>query len=392
MTPLDGLVVVELASALAGPHAAMMLADMGARVIKVEPPTGDVSRSWGPPFVGDGDDRVATYFLSCNRNKESVVADLRTDAGRTLLSALVERADVLVHNWQPSRLSSMGLDYDQLARRCPRLVVLEISGFGPDGPDARRAGYDQIAQGESGLMGLTGTPGAPTRIGVPITDVVAGIYGAFGVVAALHELNHSGVGRVVHSSLLAAGVGVHAFQATRVTVAGESPQAVGDHHPTIAPYGLFHAADQPLQLAVGTQQQWRALASLVGIDGDDERFATNEVRVANREILIQAIQSRLETRPAAHWMTVLAEARIPAGLVRTVTEVYSAEQVRAQGLVQHVWHPSLGDHDLPGVPLRSSPLPDASRGLGVFSVTPAPGLGADTERVRAWLAEGRQDR
>src|SRR5689334_3752499 len=214
---LSDLVVVDLTRALAGPHAAMMLADLGARVIKVESPAGgDESRSWGPPFVGPDDDPVSTYFLSANRNKESVTADLKSEEGRLFLTRLVRHADVLMENFRTGVLDRLGFPFERLHQINPRLVILSITGFGHDGPEGGRAGYDQIAQGEAGLMSLTG-PSAdqPTRVGVPIGDLLSGMYGAYGVLAALHERSLTGRGRVVRTSLLASVVGVHAYQGTR---------------------------------------------------------------------------------------------------------------------------------------------------------------------------------
>ncbi|RYU10847.1 CaiB/BaiF CoA transferase family protein, partial [Nocardioides iriomotensis] len=238
---LNDIVVVDLTRALAGPHAAMMLADLGARVIKVESPGGgDESRSWGPPFVGPDDEPVSTYFMSCNRNKESVTADLKSEEGKDFLTRLVARADVLMENFRPGVLDRLGFPVERLHEINPGLVILSITGFGHDGPEGGRAGYDQIAQGEAGLMSITGPgPDDPTRVGVPIADLLSGMYGAYGVVAALHERTRTGRGRVVRSSLLASIVGVHAFQGTRWTVAHEVPHAIGNHHPSIAPYGLF---------------------------------------------------------------------------------------------------------------------------------------------------------
>src|SRR6187401_1923707 len=252
--PLEGILVVDLSRALAGPHAAMMLGDLGARVIKVENPVGgDDSRGWGPPFVGPEDQPESTYFFSCNRNKESITLDLKDPAGAELLGRLVERADVLVENFRPGVLDRLGFSVTELHRRNPRLVVLSITGFGHDGPEGGRAGYDQIAQGEAGLMSVTGPgPDQPTRVGVPIADLLAGMYGAYGVVAALHERDRTGVGTVVRTSLLASVIGVHAFQGTRFTVAGEVPHAQGNHHPSICPYGAFTAADGIVQIAVGS--------------------------------------------------------------------------------------------------------------------------------------------
>src|SRR3954469_868604 len=240
--PLDGVLVVDLTRALAGPHAAMMLGDLGARVIKVESPgSGDDTRGWGPPFVQpDSGERESTYFLSTNRNKESITLDLKDDADKAVLTQLLRRADVLLENFRPGTLARLCFGTDGAAELNPRLVTLAISGFGHDGPEGGRSGYDQIAQGEGGLMSLTGDPdGEPTKVGVPIADLLAGMYGAYGVLAALHERAATGRGQVVRTSLLSSIVGVHAYQGTRWTIAGEVPRAIGNHHPSIAPYGLF---------------------------------------------------------------------------------------------------------------------------------------------------------
>jgi formyl-CoA transferase len=231
--PLDGVLVVDLTRALAGPHAAMMLGDLGARVIKVEVPgTGDDTRGWGPPFVqppdsGDGSGTESTYFLSANRNKESIALNLKSDDDREVLVDLVRRADVLVENFRTGVLDRLGLGFARLHELNPRLVILSITGFGHDGPEGGRAGYDQIAQGEAGLMSITGSgPDDPQKVGTPIADLLAGMYGAYGALAALVERGRTGKGTVVRTSLLAATVGVHAFQSTRWTVAGEVGRAL----------------------------------------------------------------------------------------------------------------------------------------------------------------------
>ncbi|MDQ1582918.1 MAG: hypothetical protein QOF36_972, partial [Microbacteriaceae bacterium] len=216
--PLADITVLDLTRALAGPHASMMLGDLGARVIKVESPGGDDTRSWGPPFVGPDTDAegISTYFLSCNRNKESVVLDLKDDAGRRALRTLIAHSDVLIENFRPGTLDRLGFPVETIAEINPRLITLSISGFGHDGPEGGKPGYDQIAQGEAGLMSITG-PDAdnPTKSGVPIADLLAGMYGAYGILAALHERQSTGRGRVVRTSLLASVIGVHAFQGTR---------------------------------------------------------------------------------------------------------------------------------------------------------------------------------
>src|SRR5689334_4040136 len=379
---LSDLVVVDLTRALAGPHAAMMLADLGARVIKVESPAGgDESRSWGPPFVGPDDDPVSTYFLSANRNKESVTADLKSEEGRLFLTRLVAHADVLLENFRTGVLDRLGFSVERLHEINPRLVVLSITGFGHDGPEGGRAGYDQIAQGEAGLMSLTG-PSAdqPTRVGVPIGDLLSGMYGAYGVLAALHERSLTGRGRVVRTSLLASVVGVHAYQGTRWTVAHEVPHALGNHHPSIAPYGLFHTGDAPIQIACGNDTQWRALSGLLGID--DDRFASNRTRVGHRDDLVAAMEAALAADPAETWLARLADLGIPAGKVRTLDDVYTWDQTLSQGLLVDVDHPTLGAVQLPGPPLR---FDDNAYAGARETHLPPPRLGEHDASVRAWL-------
>ena len=395
---LSDVLVVDLTRALAGPHATMMLGDLGARVIKVEAPGhGDDTRGWGPPFVGPDDDRQSTYFLSANRNKESVTADLKSDEGRDLLTRLIGRADVLCENFRTGVLDRLGFPVERLHEINPRLVVLSITGFGHDGPEGGRAGYDQIAQGEAGLMSLTGPgPDEPTKVGVPIGDLLAGMYGAYGVLAALHERERTGRGRVVRTSLLAAVVGVHAFQGTRATVAGDVPTGIGNHHPSIAPYGLFRTADAPVQVAVGSDALWRRFAPLAGLDVEDVRFASNTDRVAHRDDLVAEVEAAFADKGAEHWLAALAEAGVPAGKVRTLDDVYAWEQTRSQGLLLDVEHTSLGPVRLPGPPLRfdaDAAAEGADEGAdealvgGRAEHLPPPLLGEHDAPVRAWLDE-----
>ncbi|GAA4700965.1 CoA transferase [Pseudonocardia yuanmonensis] len=354
--PLAGMLVLDLSRALAGPHAAMVMGDLGARVIKVEVPgRGDDSREWGPPFVGgeDSAERVATYFLAANRNKESIALDLKDAGDRAVLEALVPEADVLVENFRPGVLDRLGLAPETLLRRNPGLVVLSITGFGHDGPDAHRPGYDQIAQGETGLMSLTGSgPDDPQRVGVPICDLAAGLNGATGVLAALLERTRTGRGQIVRTSLLAAGVGLHAFQGTRWTVGAELGRASGNHHPTIAPYGLFACKDGAIQIAVGSEALWRRLSDGFGIPGDDPRFDRNAHRVAHREELIGVIEAAFADRTKAELLDELDRLGVPAGAVRTLDEVYAWDQVASQRLVVTVDHPVAGPITLPGPAVR----------------------------------------
>jgi crotonobetainyl-CoA:carnitine CoA-transferase CaiB-like acyl-CoA transferase len=385
--PLKDVVVVDLSRALAGPHATMMLGDLGARVIKVEAPgNGDDTRGWGPPFVGESDARESTYFLSANRNKESIALDLKDEGDRDLLLRLVDRADVLVENFRTGVLERLGLGIAALQERNPRLVVLSITGFGHDGPEGGRAGYDQIAQGEAGLMSLTGSgPDDPQRVGTPIADLLSGMYGAYGVVAALHERTTSGVGTVVRTSLLAATVGVHAFQGTRWTVAGEVPRAQGNHHPSIAPYGLFHCRDGSVQIAVGSEGLWRRFCEGFGLDPAAEGIATNAERVGDRERVIRVVEGAFAEWDAEPLLARLAEVGVPAGKVRTLDEVYGWDQTASQGLLLDVEHASLGPLTLPGPPLRFF-APGGGEVTRGDHVAP-PTLDQHGRSIRAWLDE-----
>ena len=382
--PLEDITVIDLSRALAGPHAAMMLGDMGARVIKVEAPgTGDESRGWGPPFVGPEDDPISTYFLSCNRNKESLTLDLKSDDGRDVLTRLVRHSDVLIENFRPGVLDRLGFTVERLHELNPRLVVLSISGFGHDGPQGGRAGYDQIAQGEAGLMSLTGPdPQSPMRVGVPIGDLLAGMYGAYGVVAALHERATTGRGRVVRTSLLAAIVGVHAFQGTRYTVAGEVGHGQGNHHPSICPYGLFECSDAMVQIACGSEALWVRLATAFGIDPAGPGLASNRERVARRDEVTQLLNDAFADIPLSDLLARLDAVGVPAGEVRTIDRVYDWDQTRSQGLVLDVEHPVLGAIELPGPPIRFDDNAFAG-GREVHAAPPA--LGQHDESIRKWL-------
>jgi crotonobetainyl-CoA:carnitine CoA-transferase CaiB-like acyl-CoA transferase len=387
--PLAGVLVVDLTRALAGPHAAMMLGDLGARVIKVESPGGgDDSRGWGPPFVQpDAGDRESTYFLSTNKNKESITLDLKADADKAVLTELLRRADVLMENFRPGTLARLGFGNEMLAELNPRLVVLSISGFGHDGPEGGRAGYDQIAQGEGGLMSLTGPgPDDPQKVGVPISDLLAGMYGAYGVVSALYERERTGRGQVVRTSLLAAVVGVHAYQGTAWTVGGQVNRAQGNHHPSIAPYGLFHCADGSVQLACGSEGLWRRLCAEFGLDPDMPGFATNGDRVARRPEVIELLERTFAEVSAADLLARLTSAGVPAGKVRPVDEVYGWDQTLSQNLLIDVDHASLGRVQLPGPPLRFfSATPDGESETTRRDHTAPPTLDGDGTAIRAWV-------
>jgi crotonobetainyl-CoA:carnitine CoA-transferase CaiB-like acyl-CoA transferase len=379
--PLAGLHVLDLARVLAGPYATMLLADLGAEVIKVERPgAGDDTRQWGPPFARTAAGAAeSTYFLSVNRGKQSVAIDLKDPAEREFTEALLRWADVVVENFRPGVMERLGLGDDQLEELNPRLIRLAISGFGESGPDSSRIGYDQILQAEGGVMSLTGMAGSqPVKVGVPIADVSAGLFGVIGVLAALVERTHSGLGQRVSTSLLAAQVGIHTFQATRYLIAGEVPGPSGHHHPTVAPYGTFAAADGPLVIAVGNDDIWRRFAPLIGLEVADRRFATNALRLTNLAELHKLMTAALAQRTVADWQAGLRLAGVPAGEVKTLDRVYESPQARAENLVWEVDHPLLGLIRLPGNPVRYS-RSQLAAGL------PPPALGEHTEALREAL-------
>jgi crotonobetainyl-CoA:carnitine CoA-transferase CaiB-like acyl-CoA transferase len=385
---LSDLLVIDLSRAVAGPHAAMMLGDLGARVIKIERPGhGDDTRSWGPPFVDGSDDQpVSTYFLAANRNKVSVTLDLKDDSDIEQLRQLLAKADVLIENFRPGVMTKLGLTNQALMALNPRLVVLSVSGFGHDGPESGRPGYDQIAQGEAGLMSVTGSRrDDPQRVGVPIADLLAASYGAYGVLAALHERSRTGQGQIVRTSLLAAVVASHGYQGTAWTVAGLRGEARGNHHPSIAPYGLFRCGEGVIQVACGNDAHWQKLSVEFELDLD-AGLATNPQRVERRADVIKILERAFSALTADEVLARLEAAGVPAGLVRTIDEVYAWDQTRSQGLVIDVQHASLGPIQLPGPPLRFFEI----RGDKEVETTlehhePPPLLGADNTNLDTWL-------
>lgn len=354
--PLSGLHVLDFSRVLAGPYATMVLGDLGADVIKVEQPgSGDDTRMWGPPFMASGAQRESTYFLSVNRNKRSVTIDMKDPGERPFIERLVRWADVVVENFRPGVMDRLELGDDQLEAWNPGLLRLSISGFGDDGPDARRVGYDHILQAEGGLMSLTGSPDGPmVKVGVPIADITAGLYGVIGVLAGLVERASSGRGQRVSTSLLAGQIGLHTFQGARYLVAGEVPPPSGNQHPTVCPYGVFDASDGPVVIAVGNDTIWARFAPLLDIDPDDGRFATNDKRISNTQELNELMRPALAARRVGEWLIRFDEAGVPAGEVKKLDAVYSSAQVRQQNLVWTAEHATLGPIELPGSPLRFS--------------------------------------
>jgi crotonobetainyl-CoA:carnitine CoA-transferase CaiB-like acyl-CoA transferase len=377
--PLDGLTVLDLTRVLSGPYCTMLLADMGARVIKIEQPErGDDTRAWGPPFVRG----ESAYFLSINRNKESVTLDFKHPEGRRLLGALIARADVLVENFRPGTLARVGLAYEQLRAGQPRLIYCSISGFGQTGPKRERAGYDAVIQAEGGLMSLTGPSGGPGyRLGVAIADIASGMFAAQGVTLALLARERSGRGQLVDVAMLDSVAALLTYQAGICFATGRPPRSLGNRHPSIAPYETFEAADGEFALAVGNDTLWRRFCTVAGLEAlaTDSRFATNAARVEAYEELRPLLAARLRTRGRQAWLDAFHAAGVPCGAVRNVAEVIGDPQILARDMVAELEHPVAGAIRTLGVSIKLSETPGAVR-------TPPPRLGEHTAAVLDELA------
>jgi formyl-CoA transferase len=372
MQALQGIKIVDLSRALSGPFCTMVLADLGADVIKIEPgPSGDMSRTWGPFDRG-----VSTYYLSCNRNKRGMCIDFRHPEGLATIQRLIDDADVVIENFKPGTLESMGLGYDVLSARKPRLILGSINAFGADGPMSRWPGFDQIAQGYSGLMSLTGfVDGDPTRTGTAIGDLTSGMWLVTAVLAALLERSTTGRGQHVSTSLLASLVGLLSVHGQRYLSLGDVPRRTGNAHSVIAPYGVFQTLDGPLNLAPITSAMWGRLCVLLDLPSlpDDPRFASNEARVERREELKAILESRLKTRSKHAWTELFTEAGLPAGPINTLDEVFDDPQVLHSQLTETVTHPTLGAVRQVVTPVFSATDSAASR--------PPPLLGEHTLEV-----------
>jgi crotonobetainyl-CoA:carnitine CoA-transferase CaiB-like acyl-CoA transferase len=335
MKPLQGLKVVELARILAGPWIGQMLADLGAAVIKVESPEGDDTRHWGPPFIERDGDRSAAYFYSCNRGKTSVVADLRSEEGRRRVRELSASADILVENFKKGGLAKYGLDYISLSELNPRLVYCSITGFGQTGPYAERAGYDFLIQGMSGLMSVTGEPGRePQKAGVAVTDILTGLYGAVGILAAIEQRHRTGRGQHIDMALLDCATAAMANQAMNYLATGRAPLRQGNSHPNIAPYQVFATSDGHIIVAVGNDGQFRRMCGVLDRTdvAGDPRFASNADRVANREVLTQTLGAAFAQHASAPLLAALEAATVPAGPINSLAETFDDPQIKARGL------------------------------------------------------------
>ncbi len=361
LPPLHGTLVLDLTRVLSGPYCTMLLADMGARVIKVEHPThGDDTRAWGPPFVGG----ESTYFLSINRNKESLTLDLKRPEARVVLERLLDRADVVVENFRPGTMARLGLAYEDVAARWPRVVYCSISGFGQTGPRRDEQGYDAVVQAEGGLMSITGPgDGAPCRLGLPISDIVSGMFAAQGIAMALLARTRTGRGQRVDIGLLDSTAALLTYQAAIYFATGRSPSRMGNRHPSIVPYDTFEAADGDFVLAVGNDEQWRRFCEATELTAlaADERFATNRARVQWHDTLRPLLAERLRARTRKEWITVLQAAGVPCGSVRNIGEVVEDPQLEARSMLQTVDHVTAGAWQVIGTPVKLSETPGAVR-------------------------------
>jgi crotonobetainyl-CoA:carnitine CoA-transferase CaiB-like acyl-CoA transferase len=377
--PLDGLKVLDLTRVLAGPYCTMMLADMGADVVKVERPgSGDDTRGYGPPFLGG----ESAYFLSVNRNKRGLTLNLKQERGLTILRALLEKADVVVENFRPGLMESLGLDYEVAREVNPHLIYCSISGYGETGPDAKLPGYDLIIQGEGAIASLTGDPdGPPYKVGTSQADIVAGMMACQGILLALIARERTGRGQKVDIGMLDCQVALLTYQGGIYFATGESPRRIGNRHPTITPYETFECRDGYLNLACGNDAIWRRFCEVakLGALADDPRFRTNADRVAHAEQLRALLEPVMESRTTGEWIESLRAAGIPCGRIRTVQEVCEHPQVTAREMVVELKHPEAGAIRVTGVPVKLSDTPGA---VG----SPPPVLGEHTAQVMSdWL-------
>jgi crotonobetainyl-CoA:carnitine CoA-transferase CaiB-like acyl-CoA transferase len=370
---LSDIVVLDLSHALAGPFCSTLLGDYGAEIVKIEPLDGEIARHWGPPFYGG----EAAYFVNLNRNKQSVAIDLKHPEGRAIFLRLVEGADVVLENLRVGTVAKLGIDYARAREHNPRIVYCSVSGFGQDGPYRDRAALDLVVQAESGMISITGEPdGRGVRAGVSIADITAGMYAAFGIMAALHARERTGRGQFVDVSMLEGQLGIlsgmiGAYAADRIV-----PKPLGTAYGALLPYQTFRTKTRDIAIGIGSDKLWRAFCPLLGLAAlaDDPRFVTNAARNANRAALIDALQEAFLARTYEEWEAILVPAGIPTGAINTIDQVMAHPQVRARGAIAECAHPVAGTVETVGPPVRMSETPGSIR-------RPAPLLGEHTELV-----------
>lgn len=389
---LSGVTVIDFTRVLSGPYCTMVLADHGARVIKIEHPVrGDDTRHWGPPFLG----AESAYFLSINRNKESVTLDFKRPEGREVLERLLATADVVVENFRPGTLDAAGFGAADVLARHPRIVYCSISGYGQTGPRREEPGYDAVMQAEGGLMSITGeADGPPYRLGVAITDITSGLFAAQGVLAALVARERSGRGQQVDIGMLDATAALLTYQAGNYFATGRVPARMGNRHPTIVPYESFRASDGEFVIAGGNDGIWRRLCDVIGLPAlaDDPRYRTNKDRVERYEELKPQLDRVIATRSRQEWVRALTAAGVPCGSVRDVNEVLADPQLAARGMVVDLEHPTIGPTRVIGSPVKMSATPPEVRTapptFGQHTAAVLGELGYDHERISGLQAAG----
>ena len=372
MGALSDIKVLDLTRVLAGPYATMLLADLGAEIIKIEQPEkGDDSRAFGPYKNGE-----SAYFMSINRNKESITLNLKAPEGKEILKELVKQVDILVENFRPGTMEKHGLGYDVLKEINPRLIYASSTGYAQTGPYSQRPAYDAVVQAMGGIMSITGQPdGVPTRVGTSIGDITAGLFCAAGILAALHERERSGVGQMVDVAMLDCQVAILENAISRFEFTGEIPHPIGNRHPSIVPFEPFDTLTTPIMLAAGNDRLWVTLCGLMELDlADDPRFKTNPLRNENYTALRPILAERFMTKTAEEWQQMFDDAGIPCGPINTVDKVVTNEQVVAREMILEVEHPTAGATRIPGIPIKLSRTPGEIR-------LPAPVLGAETEKI-----------
>ncbi len=372
--PLEGIRVLDLTRALAGPYCTMMLGDMGAEVIKVESPDGgDDSRSWAPPFIG----KESAYFLSCNRNKKSITLNLRSDAAKRILTELIKVSDVVIENFRPGVMKKMGFPYETLKAINPKVIFCSITGFGTKGPEAKKPGFDLIAQGMSGFMSFTGQVGGePLKVGVAIADINSGMFAAYGIVTALYNREKTGEGQMVETSLFETMVAQLTFQAGRFFATGIPPKPEGNRHPLIAPYESFRCKDGYINIAAGNDNLYAQTCQAMGLPElvKDPRFLNNGIRVKNREALLSLLEEKTKTFPVNELRKKLDEVGVPNGPIWSLDQTLTSEQAYALDMVKEVEHPTCGKIKVTGIPVKLSQTPGSVE-------LPPPTLGQHTDEV-----------
>ena len=371
---LEGVVILDLSRALAGPYCTMMLADMGAEIIKLEMPgKGDDSRAWGPPFVKG----ESAYFMSVNRNKKSLTLNLKKEKSREIIHKLIKQADVIIENFRPGTMEKLGLSYNEVTELNHEIIYCSISGFGQDGPYRLLPGMDQVLQGMGGLMSITGEPeGPPTKVGVAVADIAGGMFAAYAIMIALYHKEKTGKGQKIDISLLDCQIAWLTYQAGSYFASGEIPKPLGSGHPVIVPYQAFKAKDVYFNIAVGNDQLWQKFYAAVGLEGikDDINFATNAKRVENRDELVNIIANLFKTKNGEEWLKILTDAGVPCGPINNLFDIFKDPQVLHRQMVQELTHPKVGKIKLTGIPTKLSDTPGEI-------LTPPPVLGQHNKEI-----------